>query len=211
MLLNEVGIMDKEYQDENKGIPLSLKVVAFGNILLASYLIVIVFPFFVLWVIFGFVDYISFCGFWDWFLVRVITRGIITISYFSCFLLFLSGLDILDHRLRAKKLMAISVPLIVFGILWYLILLPSIVYKFCPKNGLNLESLFTGLSKNPVFITAILILGIYFLWLLICILKRKELANFFKNQSMYINLWIPLTIFLSFYLLGFLSGSQILS
>jgi hypothetical protein len=195
-------MMTNGNQSEFKGVPLSLKIIALSNIFLALYLITIVLPFFILWVVLGFVDYLSFYGFWDWFLDQVVTRFVITAAFFSCFLLFLSGVDILNRNIRVIKLMSISAPMIILSILWYLIFYPSISYYIYPKHGLNLK----GVFGESLFIIALAILVVYFLWLFLCVLRKNEIIKFFKRSSTLVFLKGVSIAFLLIYLLGFWLG-----
>jgi len=178
---------------------LGLKIIAFGNIIFGSLLIVTISPFFILSVVLGYVDYNIFCGFWDWFLDQVIVRFILSIFYFSAFLLFWSGVDILNKNLQVKKLIVVSASIVVFSIPAFVVSF-LIRYNFCTKGKLDF-----GLIAEPANIF-IALLFVYSLILLIYVCFNHKDCGLMSNTKYKANVKITLIIFMMLYFLGFWFG-----
>ena len=192
--------MTEEHQiGKLEGIPLGLKIIAFGNIIFGSFIIITIFPFFVLSVVLGYVDYDIFCGFWDWFIDQVITRFILSIFYFSAFLLFWSGINIFKKNLKVKKLIVTSASIMAFSIPAFAASF-MVRFNFCTKGKLDF-----GLIAKPVNIFVVL-LFVYSLILLICVFFNHKNFGLLDSGKCKVNIKIPLIIFVMIYLLGFWFG-----
>jgi hypothetical protein len=189
---------EKHQIREVEEIPLGLKIIAFGNIIFGFLLIVAIFPSFILSVVLGYVDYNIFCGFWDWFLDQVIVRFILSIFYFSAFLLFWSGVDILNNNLQVKKSIVVSASTVVFSVPAFVVLF-LVRYNLCSKGKLDFQ-----LIAEParIFIT---LLFVYSLILLIYVCSNHK-YGLLSNAKYKVSIKIVLIIFIVLYLLGFWFG-----
>jgi hypothetical protein len=163
-------------------IPLGLKIIGLSNIILGFILIYVFCFIFILGGILCYVARSDFSTIGDLIFFIVIVRSIMFLFYFSSFLLFFSGIDILTGNSRAKKMILISVPVIIL----------SLAYGH-----------FVNLGNIPVFAW----IG-YLVASLIYIFCNRNADKFFSNKGPKLKLAIPLSILLIIYLLGFWIGKS---
>ena len=163
-------------------IPLGLKLVGLCNVVLGAYLISMLFVAFFLGVFLGYVVYETFSSLRALLLYIIVFRFLMTLFYFSSFLLFFSGIDILTGNSRAKKMILISAPVIIL----------SLAYGH-----------FINIGNIPTFT-----LISYLVISLIYIFYNRNAVKFFSNKCLKLKLAIPLSILFIIYLLGFWIGKS---
>jgi len=166
-------------------IPFGLKVIGLFNIIFA---LILMYIFFFIFVLLGVLCYMArneYSNFQSLLLSIIVYRLILIIFYSSTFILFFSGIDIFTGNSRAKKMILIAAPIIIFcftfirflfidnipRLFWVSYLIISLVYIFCNRNA----------------------------------------VKFFSSKGTKLNLAIPLGIMFLIYLLGFWFGKSVYS
>jgi len=161
-------------------IPLGLKIVGLFNMILGLFLISILFMPFFLGVVLGYAKYETFFSLGGLFLYIIVFRLLIALFYFTSFLLFFSGIDIFTGNSRAKRMILISYPIIIFSLAYR-----HLVY-------INNISTFVWIIS--------LIIALFYIFF------NRNAIMFFSNKGTKLNLNIPLSVLCLFYLLGFWLG-----
>jgi len=166
-------------------IPLGLKIIGVLNIILGATLIYkFLFPF-ILLVILCYVSRSSFSNSQDFIFSIIVYRLIYAFFYLALYFIFFSAIDIFTWNSRAKKMILIAAPIIIFcftfirflfidnipRLFWISYLIISLVYIFCNRNA----------------------------------------VKFFSSKGTKLNLAIPLGIMFLIYFLGFWFGKSVYS